>query len=203
MGKLCPWCQSRMSYAASVCPHFTRSIEDWNQRIREAATPKPLPPSHTLPCHGCGAFVPMDLFGDSRVGDRPGRCPACSCSLDTAFWDAQFDAAQKRLRKCSCGKGRCLPCGGAGNRRVKFWFLKIYVPCSACNGSGQCQVCIDGLYDPKNLQLRLLRGEIRKPPEPTYTDFVPPPEWTYWCPVCGARLQSGTNVVCWHCNYGA
>jgi hypothetical protein len=87
MGMLCPWCQSRMPAGASVCPHYTRSIEDWNRQIEEQAKPWPQPPAHTLPCNGCGAFVPEDLFGDSRKGGRPGRCPACNCSLDTAFWD--------------------------------------------------------------------------------------------------------------------
>lgn len=202
MSQTCPWCQSRMAHNALVCPHCTRSMAEWHQHMLESVSPK-RPPAHTLPCHGCGAFVPDDLFGDSRAGDRPGRCPACSCSLDTAYWDGRLDAAMKRIRRCSCGNGRCLPCRGAGNRRVKFWFLKIYVPCSACNGSGSCQVCFNGEYDPNELQQRLNRGEIRKPSEPTDTDFVPPPDWTYWCPVCGARLQSGTNVVCWHCNYGA
>lgn len=201
MSMRCPWCKSNMPHSALVCPHCTRSLADWDRHMLERANP-PQPPAHTLPCHGCGAFVPEHLFGDSRKGGRPGRCPACSCSLDTAIWDQRFVEGMKKWKRCSCGKGRCLPCAGSGNRTFRFLFLSIPIPCSACQGSGRCQVCLDGEYLPDDLNLRLARGEIRKPPEPTYTKFVPPPDWTYWCPVCGARLQTGTSVVCWHCNYG-
>jgi len=43
------------------------------------------------------------------------------------------------------------------------------------------------------------RGGVR---EPEYTDFVPPADWRFQCPVCGARLQFNPDV-CWRCNYGA
>lgn len=32
--------------------------------------------------------------------------------------------------------------------------------------------------------------------EPEYTDFIPPPEWVFQCPVCGAR-QPYQVCVCW------
>lgn len=38
--------------------------------------------------------------------------------------------------------------------------------------------------------------------EPNYTDFVPPPDWRYQCPNCGARVEHQIDV-CWNCNYGA
>lgn len=38
--------------------------------------------------------------------------------------------------------------------------------------------------------------------EPVYTDFVPPDDWKYQCPVCGAR-QPYDFGVCWMCGYGA
>lgn len=37
--------------------------------------------------------------------------------------------------------------------------------------------------------------------EPEYTDFVPPPDWRYQCPVCGARVEKQIDV-CWRCGYG-
>lgn len=37
--------------------------------------------------------------------------------------------------------------------------------------------------------------------EPEYTDFVPPAEWRYQCPVCGARVEKQIDV-CWRCDYG-
>ena len=202
MGMLCPWCQSRMPYGASVCPHCTRSIEDWNRRIEERAMPRPQPPAHTLPCHGCGAFVPEHLFGHSRKGGRPGRCPACSCSLDTAYWDRRFQEGMKKWRRCGCGKGRCLPCGGSGKRAFRFLFFSIPIPCSTCEGSGRCQVCFDGEWTPEWVNEKFRTGRIRRPPEPVYTAFVPPPDWRLQCPVCGARVQHPVDV-CWNCNFGA
>jgi len=38
--------------------------------------------------------------------------------------------------------------------------------------------------------------------EPEYTDFVPPADWRYQCPVCGARVEKQIDV-CWQCSYGA
>lgn len=38
--------------------------------------------------------------------------------------------------------------------------------------------------------------------EPEYTDFVPPADWRYQCPVCGARVEKQIDV-CWRCLYGA
>jgi len=38
-------------------------------------------------------------------------------------------------------------------------------------------------------------------PEPTYTDFIPPPHWRYQCPVCGARVEMAVDV-CWRCGFG-
>ena len=40
--------------------------------------------------------------------------------------------------------------------------------------------------------------------EPEYTGFVPPEDWRFQCPVCGARQQTDFGV-CWYpgCNYGA
>ena len=38
--------------------------------------------------------------------------------------------------------------------------------------------------------------------EPEYTDFVPPADWRYQCPVCGSRVEKQIDV-CWNCNYGA
>jgi hypothetical protein len=40
------------------------------------------------------------------------------------------------------------------------------------------------------------------PPEPRYTSFVPPSQWRFRCPVCGARVERRKGV-CWNCNYGA
>ena len=37
--------------------------------------------------------------------------------------------------------------------------------------------------------------------EPEYTDFVPPADWRYQCPVCGARVEKQIDV-CWRCGYG-
>lgn len=38
--------------------------------------------------------------------------------------------------------------------------------------------------------------------EPEYTGFVPPADWRYQCPVCGARVEKQIDV-CWRCSYGA
>ncbi len=38
--------------------------------------------------------------------------------------------------------------------------------------------------------------------EPQYIDFVPPADWQFQCPVCGAR-QPFEICVCWNCGYGA
>ena len=38
--------------------------------------------------------------------------------------------------------------------------------------------------------------------EPKYTDFVPPPDWRFQCPTCGARVKKQMDV-CWRCSYGA
>lgn len=38
--------------------------------------------------------------------------------------------------------------------------------------------------------------------EPEYTDFVPPADWRYQCPVCGSRVEKQIDV-CWRCSYGA
>lgn len=38
--------------------------------------------------------------------------------------------------------------------------------------------------------------------EPDYTDFVPPADWRYQCPVCGSRVEKEIDV-CWRCGYGA
>ncbi len=201
MSMTCPWCKSNMPYNASVCPHCTRSLADWHRHMLESVRP-PQPPAHTLPCHRCGAFVPDDLFGDSRAGDQPGRCPACTCSLDTAYWDQRFVEGMRRWRRCSCGDGRCLPCGGSGKRAFRLLFLSIPTHCTACQGSGRCQVCIDGEYLPDDLSERMRLGRFRTPPEPVYTAFVPPPDWNFHCPVCGARVQRPVEV-CWNCNLGS
>lgn len=37
--------------------------------------------------------------------------------------------------------------------------------------------------------------------EPEYTDFVPPADWRYQCPVCGSRVEKQIDV-CWRCGYG-
>jgi hypothetical protein len=37
--------------------------------------------------------------------------------------------------------------------------------------------------------------------EPDYTDFVPPSDWRYQCPVCGSRVEKQIDV-CWRCGYG-
>jgi hypothetical protein len=37
--------------------------------------------------------------------------------------------------------------------------------------------------------------------EPEYTDFTPPSEWRYQCPVCGSRVQTKIDI-CWNCSYG-
>lgn len=37
--------------------------------------------------------------------------------------------------------------------------------------------------------------------EPEYTDFVPPADWCYQCPACGARVERQIDV-CWRCGYG-
>jgi hypothetical protein len=37
--------------------------------------------------------------------------------------------------------------------------------------------------------------------EPEYTDFVPPANWKYQCPVCGSRVEKQIDV-CWQCGYG-
>lgn len=37
--------------------------------------------------------------------------------------------------------------------------------------------------------------------EPDYTDFVPPADWRYQCPVCGSRVEKQIDV-CWQCGYG-
>jgi CRISPR type IV-associated protein Csf1 len=39
------------------------------------------------------------------------------------------------------------------------------------------------------------------PPEPPYSNFVPPDHWRYQCPVCGARVEMAVDV-CWNCGYG-
>ena len=38
--------------------------------------------------------------------------------------------------------------------------------------------------------------------EPEYTGFVPPADWRFQCPACGAR-QPFDFGVCWLCGYGA
>lgn len=38
--------------------------------------------------------------------------------------------------------------------------------------------------------------------EPGYTNFVPPSDWQYQCPACGARVETDFGI-CWRCNYGA
>lgn len=38
--------------------------------------------------------------------------------------------------------------------------------------------------------------------EPEYTNFIPPVDWRFQCPVCGARQQTNFGV-CWRCDYGA
>lgn len=37
--------------------------------------------------------------------------------------------------------------------------------------------------------------------EPEYTDFIPPADWCYQCPVCGARVEKQIDV-CWRCGCG-
>jgi hypothetical protein len=37
--------------------------------------------------------------------------------------------------------------------------------------------------------------------EPEYTNFVPPADWRYQCPVCGSRVEKQIDV-CWRCGYG-
>lgn len=34
------------------------------------------------------------------------------------------------------------------------------------------------------------------------TNFVPPDDWRFQCPSCGARVKQRIDV-CWNCNYGA
>ncbi len=34
------------------------------------------------------------------------------------------------------------------------------------------------------------------------TAFVPPADWTFQCPRCGARVQHRIDI-CWNCSYGA
>jgi len=38
--------------------------------------------------------------------------------------------------------------------------------------------------------------------EPLYDAFVPPANWRYQCPRCGARVEHKIDV-CWNCKYGA
>ena len=38
--------------------------------------------------------------------------------------------------------------------------------------------------------------------EPQYTTFVPPANWLFQCPNCGARVAEQI-CICWNCNYGA
>lgn len=38
--------------------------------------------------------------------------------------------------------------------------------------------------------------------EPQYNGFVPPKNWLYQCPRCGARVEKQIDV-CWNCQYGA
>ncbi len=38
--------------------------------------------------------------------------------------------------------------------------------------------------------------------EPEYTDFVPPADWRYQCPRCGARVEKQIDI-CWRCSYGS
>jgi hypothetical protein len=37
--------------------------------------------------------------------------------------------------------------------------------------------------------------------EPEYTNFVPPADWRYQCPVCGSRVEKQIDM-CWNCSYG-
>ena len=136
MTMICPWCKSGIAHNALVCPHCTRSLADWHQHMLDSVSPKRAP-AHTLPCHGCGAFVPDDLFGDSRAGDRPGRCPACSCSLDTAYWDRRAE----RPVACDCDRGLCRVCHGHKNLSVGLLWWKKLVPCGDCGGTGKCNWC--------------------------------------------------------------
>lgn len=136
MGMPCPWCKYDMPYNADVCPHCTRSRADHLQQHFERQIPR-IPPSNTLPCHACGAWIPLQLFGDSRQGDQPGNCPACSSPLDEAVW---YERA-KRPRRCNCGIGRCWSCDGRkGAWRGLLWWSK-WVPCEICKGSGTCNAC--------------------------------------------------------------
>lgn len=51
----------------------------------------------------------------------------------------------------------------------------------------------------KELFKELVTGKIA---EPSYSlwgrSYVPPPDWTQQCQICGARTRPGTNV-CWYC----
>ena len=38
-------------------------------------------------------------------------------------------------------------------------------------------------------------------PEPDYVSFLPPANWRYQCPRCGARVEHRIDV-CWNCRYG-
>ncbi len=56
----------------------------------------------------------------------------------------------------------------------------------------------DSLPWPLNPDSRQVRETGMAEPN---TSFVPPANWTFQCPVCGAR-QPSRVCVCWNCSYG-
>ena len=52
---------------------------------------------------------------------------------------------------------------------------------------------------PFNPDSRVTRVTGRKEPK---TAFVPPADWQFQCPACGARVQHRIDI-CWHCGYGS
>ena len=58
---------------------------------------------------------------------------------------------------------------------------------------------LDILPKPLNPDSQITRETGLQEPK---TDFMPPKNWIYQCPVCGARQPSRIGV-CWNCNYGA
>ncbi len=79
--------------------------------------------------------------------------------------------------------------------------LFVRVICIGIEGSVNwgCENYVDPIID----RLSGSSGPLYRPrpPEPTYTSFVPPSHWRYLCPCCGARVQYAIDI-CWNCDYG-